>query len=95
MKKLDFLFYLVLIISLVLLLLPSEYKMAVYTPNYLGWFWLVICLPTTLLLFIWLLIKDVRSKNWRVLTNRTSIFILTLFLSIWYWLYMTKKLEDL
>ena len=56
-------FYICLIFSFVILLIPGEYKIAVYTPNILGWFWLVILIPLTLITFVWLLISDLKKSE--------------------------------
>src|SRR6478752_3001629 len=92
MKKIDSIFYIALIISFIVLLLPAQYKAAIYSLNYLGWFWLLICLPTTAVTFIWSGIQDLKSENWRRLSIRGVVFVSVLVISIGFWFYRAHEL---
>jgi|SRR5690606_36074876 hypothetical protein len=94
-RKVNLIFYLGLATSVLLFLLPPEYKMGVYSPNYLGWFWLLVCLPVTLITFIWSGISDIMTKSWRALTIRIVIFIAVFFISVTYWFYMAYEAGNL
>ena len=85
MKKLDILFYFALALSLLIFLLPYQYKAAVYTPNVLGWIWLVLLLPLTVVSFVLASINNIKNKNWRDIKLRSTVFIFVLLLSIVYW----------
>ena len=37
--------------------------MATYSPNLLGWFYLIIALPMTIISLIWLTVLDLRNNN--------------------------------
>lgn len=94
MKKihnLNRLFYISLILSFIIFLLPIEYKMGVYTPNILGWVWLTILTPITLILFQFLLITDIKNKRKKQLFNRCVSFFAIIILSIFYWFYQAIK----
>ncbi len=93
--RINNLFYITLSISFIILLIPSHYKMGVYTPNYLGWFWLLVCLPTTLITFIWAGIQDIKNKIWRELVIRVLIFISILIISFGYWFYKAHESGNL
>lgn len=78
-------FYICLIFSFVILLVPGEYKIAVYTPNILGWFWLTVLIPLTFITFILLLISDFKKNRKKTLLIRSLIFITVLVASVGYW----------
>lgn len=73
------------IISLIILVLPSDFKMAVYTPNYLGYFWLLLY-PFILGCFVYLSIIDFKKGNKKSLLRRLFIFIgyIALTVGLWY-----------
>ena len=86
-KKLNLLFYLSLPLSFIIFLIPSEFKIAVYSPNYLGWFLLIILLPTTLISFIWLTVLDFKKNNKQNSVKRFLLLFIIIVLSIIYWKY--------
>ena len=85
--KLNTAFYAALTVSFVLFLLPSEYKMGVYTPNYLGWFFVFGCLPITFLISLWLNVINIQTKDWKTLIIRNAVFLLVIIISTAYWFY--------
>lgn len=92
--KLNYIFYISLVLSFIILLFPLEYKMGGYTPNILGWIWLILLIPVTLITFFYLLITDLRNKtNKKELLRRTIFFLAIILLSIMYWFYQAKKWE--
>jgi len=86
--RLNTIFYVALAVSFILWLLPPEYNMAVYTPSYLGYFLLVVCLPVTLVTFVWVGILDLKSGIRGRLAIRTIVFLLILLISAVYRCYM-------
>jgi|APTNR8051073442_1049403.scaffolds.fasta_scaffold00157_52 hypothetical protein len=94
-KTIGIIFYISLTMSFILLILPPEITWGVYTPNYLGWFWLLVCLPTTLITFIWAGIQDIKNKIWRELVIRVLIFISILIISFGYWFYKAHESGNL
>jgi len=84
----NFTFYIALISSIVLFIIPSEYVMGVYSPNILGWIWFVVTLPLTFISFIWAGISNYKNKNWKELAVRSLIFIIVIFFSVAYWFYV-------
>jgi hypothetical protein len=92
-QKLNNIFYVSLFLSFFLLLLPPESKSAIYGPNYLGWFWISINIPTVILLFLYLLFIDLNNNNnnTKKLLKRILYFLVIIVISIIYWLYQSKK----
>jgi hypothetical protein len=71
-KNLNYIFYTSLIIGAIFFLIPPEFKMAVYTPNVLGYFWLLGILPIVLISFLWLTYLDFKTdKTLRNVITRT------------------------
>ena len=89
-KKINLVFNLSIIFSLVILILPVKYRMAVYTPNILGYFWL-LSFPIIIGCFIWLTFLNLKNKNKANLIRKGFIFIGFIVLSIIIWLYQAKK----
>lgn len=73
--RVNTLFYIILMISFIVYLMPGHDKMAVYTPNVLGFFWLLVCLLIPAITYLWSSILDLKQKNWRSLIIRSVIFI--------------------
>jgi hypothetical protein len=94
-KKLNLYYYISLFISIIIYVLPTKYKMAMYTPNYLGLFWLFILIPIMLILFIWLLILDIKKKDYKELIKRILIFVVIISFCIGYWFYRFYKIKEL
>jgi hypothetical protein len=90
-QKLNNIFYVSLFLSFFLLLLPPESKSAIYGPNYLGWFWIIINIPIVILLFLYLLFIDLNNNNTKKLLKRILYFLVIIVISIIYWLYQSKK----
>ncbi len=84
-------FYILLAITIFIFFLPGEAKMAVYTPNYLGWFWFIFLIPITLICFVLLSIIDFKQKNYKVLIFRTVVFIVAVLICIGFGFYMVNK----
>ncbi len=76
--KLNRVYYVCLILFLFILFIPVKYKIAVYGPNYLGWFWALLT-PIILTLYFWLLIRDARRKELKMkIIYRTLFLLLTI-----------------
>jgi hypothetical protein len=90
-QKLNNIFYVSLFLAFFLLLLPPESKSAIYGPNYLGWFWIIINIPTVILLFLYLLFIDLKNNNTKKLLKRILYFLVIIVISIIYWFYQAKK----
>ena len=94
-KRINLVFYLGLVLSFAILILPYQYKAAVYTPNILGWFWLLVLLPGTLVTLIWASIINIRSRNWRQFKTRMLIFVSVILISVAYWFYKANEMGNL
>ena len=94
-KRINIIFYLTLILHFVLTIIPSEYQMRIYSPNYLGWFHLIIIIPVAIITFLWLLILDIKNKNLSIILSRAFLFILIIGFSIVYWFYQANKMGAL
>jgi hypothetical protein len=94
LKKINTFFYLGLFTSVIIFLLPSDYKTAVYTPDYLGWFMLLLA-ALSFLTYLWLLIIDYKKKNFKQLIRRTLFLVAILIASITYWFYKAYTLGNL
>jgi len=81
-KKANIIFYIILLFSLLIFLLPSEYKVAGYSLNLLGWIWFLFLVPTTLVIFSWLSIIDLKKKNTRQFIIRLTIFTVALIITV-------------
>jgi hypothetical protein len=93
-QKLNNIFYVSLFLAFFLLLLPPESKSAIYGPNYLGWFWIIINIPIVILLFLYLLFIDLNNNsnnNTKKLLKRILYFLVIIVISIIYWFYQAKK----
>jgi len=90
-SKLNITFYLSAILVFILLIIPPRFKMGVYGPNYLGWFWAIILIPTSIIAFLWLLVLDIRNKKVNESLKRTLFFLIVIGFSIVYWFYQIKK----
>ncbi|CAM1366610.1 conserved membrane hypothetical protein [Tenacibaculum litopenaei] len=94
-KKLNLSFYILLIYSFVIYLLPHNMTMGLYTPNLLGWS-LVVTFFLAILLYIVLLFLDLKEKNKRKeLLKRSLILILFLVACTFYWCYKAIKSGNL
>ena len=78
-------FYIALFLAAFIYLLPSDLKMSIYGPSYLGWFLVLINIPSVFTLFIYLLIIDLKKKNTKKLLIRTLLFFLSIVVCIFYW----------
>ena len=76
LRKINTFFYFGLILFFLIFLLPGTYKMGVYTPNYLGWF-MILLAGLSLLTYFFLLVVDFKKKNFKRLGIRT-LFLLTI-----------------
>ena len=90
-SKLNITFYVSIFLAFILLIVPPRFKMGVYGPNFLGWFWTIILIPVSLITFLWLLVLDIKGKRKKELLKRTILFFIIIGASVAYWLYQTKK----
>ncbi|EDP96260.1 hypothetical protein U8527_09120 [Kordia algicida OT-1] len=86
LEKINTFFYVGLLTSFLIFLLPGEYKIAIYTPNYLGWFMLFLT-GLSILIYFWLLIVDYKKKNFKHLIRRTLFLVAIIGISVAYWFY--------
>lgn len=89
-QKVNNIFYVSLFLAFFLLILPPESKSAIYGPNYLGWFWIIINIPIVILLFLYLLFIDLKNNNTKKLLKRILYFLVIIAISVIYWLYQAK-----
>ncbi|GGG36274.1 hypothetical protein GCM10011344_41440 [Dokdonia pacifica] len=88
MKKIDIIFYSLLVLCIVIRFIPAEYMVAVYTPSLLGWVFIAFFVPVTLILFAYLLIYDLRNKRLKMLFMRVLYFTLTVSFFVIYHSYL-------
>ncbi len=93
-KKLRSAYYVFLIVSIIIYIIPGKFKMAVYGLNYLGWLTIVVAI-LTILMFLWLLILDIKNKNFKALFKRIIVFILALLVCVIYSYYDQARNENL
>lgn len=74
-KKLNIIFYYVLFLSTSIFIIPGKYKIAIYGPNYLGWVTMFFVF-LTILMFLWLLVLDIKNKDLKSLLKKVLIFSL-------------------
>ena len=94
-QKLNTIFYISLFFAFFLLLLPPELKSAIYGPNYLGWFWIIINIPVVIILFLYLLFIDLNNNKNNKLLKRILCFLIIILISIIYWFYQARKYGNL
>lgn len=94
-QKLNTIFYISLFFAFFLLLLPPELKSAIYGPNYLGWFWIIINIPLVIILFLYLLFIDLNNNKNNKLLKRILCFLIIIVISIIYWFYQARKYGNL
>jgi hypothetical protein len=90
-SKLSLVFYTLLLSSFLILFFPTQFKVAGYSLSILGWIWILIFIPSTVFLLIWLVIKDINKRNWSDLIIRGLIFITILTISVGYWILKVKS----
>jgi hypothetical protein len=69
--------------------------MGVYSPNALGWFWLAVLIPATVVTLIWACVLDVKEKNKKALTTKVLIFLTVVLVSVGYWFYQAGQVESM
>jgi len=65
-----------------------------YSPNYLGWISIFLVI-TTFITFLWLLVLDIKNKDFKNLLKRVLIFVLTILFCAVFSFYDAKKNEKL
>ena len=78
-------FYISLILSFAIFMLPPNFKVGVYSLNILGWIWIALIIPLTLVTFVWAGIISIKNKSWQELKLRSIIFICAILITIGYW----------
>jgi hypothetical protein len=88
MKKiLNNLFYICIIGTLLIFLLPQEYFIAVYSPSILGWLWVLFFLPFTFITYFVGGIYNYRDREWKPIKMRSIVLGIVLILYAFYWVY--------
>lgn len=87
------LFYFVSIaLSLVLLILPTNYKNAVYTPSIIGYIWLLL-FPIILICYIYLMLKTNRKRKKKI--KESIIFFIFILITVLIWIYQAYAAGNL
>lgn len=68
--------------------------MAIYGLNYLGWI-TVFFVFISILIFLWLLVFDLKNKNYKLLINRVIVLVLVLTICIISNYYDHKRNENI
>lgn len=93
-KRMNIIFYVILFLSIILFVIPGKYKIAVYGPNYLGWV-TVFFVFLTIIIFVLLLILDIKNKEFNSLLKRILIFVIAILLCKITSFYDAKKNKNL
>ena len=75
LKKIDFYLYISMLIFLIILILPIEYRIEVYTPSLIGYIWLLLIPIIVGLLFLSSYLDFKSKKNKLAITKRILFFI--------------------
>jgi hypothetical protein len=94
-KNLQSIFYIILFINVILFYLPVHYTFGVYTPNFIGWFWMLGLIPISIIMFFRLLIVNSRNGETKKSVVMTIIVLVIFLTSIAYWIYQAKKLGNI
>lgn len=89
--KFNLVFYVSLIFSVLFFIVPVKYVMGVYSPNILGWTWIIVCFSFTLISFVLAGVFDVRKRNWSSLKIRILILLSTVALVVVYWFFRAHQ----
>jgi hypothetical protein len=84
------LFYIGLVLSFLVTLLPIEWLSAVYTPSILGYIQMFLLIPLTVITFVIISISDIRNRQWSPLGRRAIIFMCTILAGFIYLLVRAK-----
>lgn len=92
-SKVNLIFYVNTILAYILLLVPIKYKIEIYSPSVLGYFWLLVTIPVSLISLVYLSYIDIRKKQYKSLVQRSifSVFILVLFVITWIYLSNSRE----
>lgn len=87
-SKIKLFFHLSIIISLIIIVLPVDYKNAIYTPNILGYIWILL-FPIILICYSYLMLKSSFTKKTKL--QETTILILFILITVCFWFYQANK----
>lgn len=93
--RINSIFYVSTILAYMLLLVPIEYKILVYSPSLLGYFWLFVTIPVSVISLIYLLYMDIRAKKYNSLVKRIIFYIALLVLFVLTSLYLRYNYHNL
>lgn len=83
-SRIKLLYFISITLSLVLLILPANYKSAVYTPNILGYTWLLL-FPIILICYLYLMLKTKRKRKKKI--KESVIFFVFVLITVSVWIY--------
>ena len=89
-QELDY--FISITLSLVLLILPTNYKNAVYTPSILGYIWLLLFL-IILICYIYLMLKTNRKR--KNMIKDSFIFFIFIIFTLSVWIYQANLARNL
>ncbi len=88
-RNLNRVFITLFVIAYVLLLMPVEYKMGVYTPSLLGFILILICLLGIPIPFLYLLIVD--TKRSQISKSLIRLLLIIGFIATYFILFIIKN----
>jgi hypothetical protein len=91
-KAADIVFIVSLLLIIIITILPPEYKMATYTPNFLGFFWLLVCMPLMFISFLAGSIINLKKNNLKTFMLRLITLVAGLAICIGVWFYQANAL---
>ena len=94
-KRIDYIFYISFSLSFILFVLPIKYTWVGFGPTIIGWIWIALLIPISLISFLWKTVFDIKNKRLKEMTKRTLFFAIIIYISISYWFYLAKSLGNI
>jgi len=91
LKKIDFLLYASMLVFIIILILPTEYRIEIYSPSLIGYLWLLLIPIIIGLLFLSSYLDFKSKKNKIKIIKKILLFIGFVIISIIVWIIQAKK----
>lgn len=83
--RLHIAFYILLALTVIVRFLPMDWLIGIYSPSFLGWIWVLGLLPSTVILFLILLFKDIKTGRWKDLGFHSLALLMGVALVMLHW----------
>lgn len=67
----------------------------IYTPSIIGWFWVGLLIPLTILSYFISIIYQFKIKKFKRIVYNSLLLFIVILISIIYWYYNAKKLGNI